>query len=75
MQLGGALVGRVGDALERHHLAGVALKRGLGSGAMVALDRISNAPYQCGTSLHPISEVANLEKKVPLEWSTPTTPP
>ena len=37
-------------------------------GEMVALDRISNAPYQCGTSLHPISEVANLEKKVPLEW-------
>lgn len=35
---------------------------------MVALDRISNAPYQCTTSLHPISEVANLEKKVPLEW-------
>ena len=32
------------------------------------LDRISNAPYQCTTSLHPISEVANLEKKVPLEW-------
>ena len=27
-----------------------------------------NAPYQCTTSLHPISEVANLEKKVPLEW-------
>ena len=26
------------------------------------------APYQCTTSLHPISEVANLEKKVPLEW-------
>ena len=38
------------------------------TGEMVALDRISNAPYQCGTSLHPISEVANLEKKVPLEW-------
>ena len=38
---------------------------------MVALDRISNAPYQCGTSLHPISEVANLEKKVPLDWITP----
>ncbi len=35
---------------------------------MVALDRISNAPYQCTTSLHPISRVANLEKKVPLEW-------
>ena len=38
------------------------------TGEMAALDRISNAPYQCGTSLHPISEVANLEKKVPLEW-------
>ena len=25
-------------------------------------------PYQCTTELHPISEVANLEKKVPLSW-------
>ena len=38
------------------------------TGEMVALKRISNAPYQCTTELHPISEVANLEKKVPLEW-------
>lgn len=38
------------------------------TGEMVSLDRLSNSPYQCGTSLHPISEVANLEKKVPLEW-------
>ena len=35
---------------------------------MVALKRISNSPYQCTTELHPISEVANLEKKVPLSW-------
>ena len=37
---------------------------------MVALKRISNSPYQCTTELHPISEVANLEKKVPLSWMT-----
>ena len=30
--------------------------------------QISNSPYQCTTELHPISEVANLEKKVPLSW-------
>ena len=30
--------------------------------------RISNSPYQCTTELHPIREVANLEKKVPLSW-------
>ena len=35
------------------------------------IKRISNAPYQCTTELHPISEVANPEKKVPLEWITP----
>ncbi len=38
------------------------------TGQMVALKRISNSPYQCTTELHPISEVANLEKKVPLSW-------
>ena len=38
------------------------------TGQMVALKRISNNPYQCTTELHPISEVANLEKKVPLSW-------
>ena len=27
-----------------------------------------DSPYQCTTELHPISEVANLEKKVPLSW-------
>lgn len=40
------------------------------TGEMVALIRTGNAPYQCTTELHPISDVANLEKKVPLEWVT-----
>ncbi len=38
------------------------------TGEMVALIRTGNTPYQCTTELHPISDVANLEKKVPLEW-------
>ena len=35
------------------------------TGEMVAIKRVSNAPYQSTTELHPISEVANLEKKGP----------
>ena len=30
---------------------------------MVAIKRVSNAPYQSTTELHPISEVANLERR------------
>ena len=58
------------DITEAYQVGGAAAKAAFEghTGEMVALDRISNAPYQCGTSLHPISEVANLEKKVPLAW-------
>ena len=58
------------DITEAYQVGGAAAKAAFEghTGEMVALDRISNAPYQCTTSLHPISEVANLEKKVPLEW-------
>ncbi len=38
------------------------------TGEVVALKRISDKPYQCVTDLLPIEQVANLEKKVPLEW-------
>lgn len=58
------------DITEAYQVGGAAAKAAFDghTGEMVALDRISNAPYQCGTSLHPISEVANLEKKVPMSW-------
>ena len=35
---------------------------------MVAIERISNDPYQCTTTLVDIHKIANFEKKVPLEW-------
>ena len=56
--------------IEAYQVGGAAAKAAFEgvTGQMVALKRISNSPYQCTTELHPISEVANLEKKVPLSW-------
>ncbi|MCR5725729.1 MAG: 6-phosphofructokinase [Treponema sp.] len=58
------------DITEAYQVGGAAVKAAFEghTGEMVAIKRLSNAPYQCTTELHPISEVANLEKKVPLEW-------
>ena len=58
------------DITEAYQVGGAAVKAAFEgvTGQMVALKRISNIPYQCTTELHPISEVANLEKKVPLSW-------
>ena len=38
------------------------------TGMMVGFTRLSADPYVCGTELHDIHSVANLEKTVPLEW-------
>lgn len=38
------------------------------TGEMIALECISNDPYQCTTKPVDIHLIANLEKKVPLEW-------
>ena len=65
------------DITEAYQVGGAAAKAAFEghTGEMVALDRISNAPYQCTTSLHPISEVANLKRKFRWNGSTPTTLP
>lgn len=65
----GHMTSRV-DITEAYQVGGAAAKAAFDghTGEMVAIDRLSDSPYQCTTSLHPISEVANLEKKVPLEW-------
>ena len=41
------------------------------TGRMIALKRISSYPYQCITESVDVQQVANLEKKVPLDWITP----
>ena len=58
------------DITEAFQVGGAAAKAAFEgvSGRMVALKRISNDPYQCTTELVDINDVANLEKKVPLEW-------
>ena len=35
---------------------------------MAALKRVSDTPYACGFELHDIHDIANLEKKIPLDW-------
>lgn len=40
------------------------------TGMMVTLQRENDAVYQCGTGLYDIHEIANVERKVPVEWIT-----
>ena len=52
---------RVGEAAVEAAAAGK-------SGVMAVLTRLSDEPYQCGTSVVEIDGVANLEKQIPAEW-------
>lgn len=38
------------------------------TGMMVVLERTNNNPYSCTTNTYDIHNIANVEKKVPLEW-------
>ena len=40
------------------------------TGKMIIFNRITNNPYQCTTAPFDINKIANIEKKVPLEWIT-----
>ncbi len=58
------------DITEAFQVGGAAAKAAFEghTGEMIALKRLSNDPYQCTTEPHDVHKVANLEKKVPLEW-------
>lgn len=58
------------DITEAFQVGGAAVKAAFEgqTGQMVSLVRISNDPYQCTTELCDIHKIANLEKKVPMEW-------
>lgn len=62
------------DVTEAYQVGGAAVKAAFEghTGMMVALKRISNDPYQCTTELHPVKDVANLEKMIPMEWINET---
>lgn len=55
------------EAFQVGGIAGKAAFEGV-TGKMVALRRVSDDPYQCTTELVDIDQVANIEKKVPVEW-------
>ena len=58
------------DITEAYQVGGAAAKAAFEghSGEMIAIKRLSNDPYQSTTDVKDIHMVANLEKKIPLEW-------
>ena len=60
------------DITEAFNVGGAAVKAAFEgeSGRVVVLKRISDDPYMCITETHDVHDIANVEKKVPLEWIT-----
>ncbi len=60
------------DITESYQVGGAAVREAFkgNSGKMIAIKRVSNDPYQSITESVDVEKVANLEKKVPLEWIT-----
>jgi 6-phosphofructokinase len=58
------------DILEGYQVGGAAVKAADegDSGMMVVLERLSNDPYQCGTSVRDVHKIANDERLVPRKW-------
>ena len=61
------------DVTEAYAAGGAAAAAAIAgeTGRMIALKRIGNTPYQCITEAADVQQVANLEKKVPLDWIAP----
>ncbi len=62
-------VGRV-DITEAFQVGGAAVKAAFEgeTGQMIILKRVSDDPYLCVTDLYDVHKIANVEKKVPIEW-------
>lgn len=60
------------DVTEAFNSAGAAVKAAFEgkTGMVVCLNRVSDDPYMCITQLADVQSVANVEKKVPLDWIT-----
>lgn len=60
------------DITEAYNVGGAAVKAAVAgeSGKVVILKRFSDDPYICITETADVAKIANVEKKVPLEWIT-----
>ncbi len=60
------------DITEAYNVGGAAVKAAFegDTGKVVVLKRISDDPYMCITEIADVHKIANIEKKVPLEWIT-----
>lgn len=58
------------DITEAFQVAGAAVKAAFEgeTGKVVILKRVSDDPYICITDIYDVHKIANIEKKVPLEW-------
>ena len=58
------------DITEAFNTGGAAVKAALSgmTGQVITLKRVSEDPYMCITEPHDVHLIANIEKKVPLEW-------
>lgn len=67
----GHMTSRV-DITEAFQVGGTAVAAAFNgeTGKMVILKRVSSDPYICTTDLYDVDKIANVEKKVPLEWIT-----
>lgn len=67
----GHMTSRV-DITEAYQVGGTAVSAAFNgeTGKMVILKRVSSDPYICTTDLYDVDKIANVEKKVPLEWIT-----
>lgn len=60
------------DITEAFNVGGAAVKAAFEgeSGKVIVLERVSEDPYICVTNSQDVHKIANIEKKVPLEWIT-----
>lgn len=60
------------DITEAFQVGGAAVKAAFEgeTGKVIVLERVSDDPYICVTNSQDVHKIANIEKKVPLEWIT-----
>lgn len=60
------------DVTEAFNCGGAGVKAAFEgkSGIVITLNRVSEDPYMCITEVADVHDIANVEKKVPLEWIT-----